>query len=608
MSLGHHHSSSESSLPAPAFVQEPPSKSLLYVKTSMNSRSYSAGTPTKQRKKYRPEYLIYKALFFMVGLEIGDEPGTRPEHAKHKFIDTQEERDLLNNLVQTHQTESMEACEKIKGDEKTYAKERLLPRKPGSLIDIYCNVIEQYPASFYHHTPPYGHGPSYGDYSPYNYYSPYGDYSSYSHDPAYGHNLPYRTTPLNELLNTLSPFATLNPSYDRKIPYVSIIGDLHKAIKFNNFLSGKKERVSLDDSYETKMLFMKHVSESIRKGKQTGVSLYEVHESLQAAIYYLVMERFYLNYHSIFGSLRNMLSSLHLIMRTFFDKDIYVLSGPRLDSNRGEELMLQRLSLAKDGIKNRAAHSIGHSARSSSLQESSAWPVKNFGTLFSSDRLFPRSYEDITKFVKKMCDQFYSSSSRATRSLWEEFGARNAHPARQALKTPFYKRFCSDTPLEGAWISKNGFNWQFSKSGTMSAAELKDYGLGEWIYKVRLIQLIRFLRPHLIKIPHKTHLNDGMDWDVAIDIVSNQTRTLATSTYIHSVFLDLKLPRKPDTLKMYRGMLNSVSDASLVANGKHSEQKALEYLQTSIPEIIQMEKKKAHSYQKKAKEFWAGLS
>ncbi|RKP14333.1 hypothetical protein BJ684DRAFT_15332 [Piptocephalis cylindrospora] len=545
MSLGHHHSSREPPQLISGFVPKPPSSQLIFVESYMKENDYAVLTSAEQQEKYRPEYLIYKALFFMVGLEVNDNSNTPNERCR------------LDNAALTYRNSAIDACREIEGVEETYAKDRLLPRTPGSLIDIYCNIIKSHPYSY---------------------------------------------------------------------SFTSLVKAFHEKIGYSDFIHGQKKRDERSRSYKTKLFLMKHVSESIRKGERSKVFLYHIRESLQGAIYYLIMDRFYLDYHTTFGSLNNMLSSLYTIMRTFFNNSRPSLD--RQDKSRGrqdkkleeaERLMLWKLAKAKDRASGLAIQDAAYSAHFPSHSEFRAPLVKNFGDLFSpKNHIPPRSYEDIVGFVKKMCDQTESFSSRMTQFLREGFGAHNVHTVGHELKTPFYRRFCSNMSLKGAWTSVNGFNWEFSKRYAMSADELKDHdseeqiyaseakliggNLERCIYKVRLIQLIQFLRPHLVQL-----LGYIGDWDTVIPHASKQIRTLTISTYIHSVFLNLRLPKGPITLEMYQDMLNSISDASFVTKSKETEKKALAYLQTSVPRIDQMEEE-IHSYQVKADVFWNSLS
>ncbi|RKP14829.1 hypothetical protein BJ684DRAFT_18796 [Piptocephalis cylindrospora] len=135
------------------------------------------------------------------------------------------------------------------------------------------------------------------------------------------------------------------------VPYVPIVKDFHKTIGYSGFLHGEREKIRSDREYGTGMLIMKDVANSIRQGKRPDISPFVLYDSLKNTIYYLIKERFYGKCHTIFGSLSNMLSSLHTIMDHVFKESSSFSNRDAAKIHHAESLMLQRLFFTKAAIE-----------------------------------------------------------------------------------------------------------------------------------------------------------------------------------------------------------------------------------------------------------------
>ncbi|RKP14770.1 hypothetical protein BJ684DRAFT_18852 [Piptocephalis cylindrospora] len=77
----------------------------------------------------------------MVIAEVDEETGTDERSAHYAFRDSQGQRTLLNQVVKDYQILAREACEKMRQSVVSNEIPRLLVSTPGSLVDIYCTVM-----------------------------------------------------------------------------------------------------------------------------------------------------------------------------------------------------------------------------------------------------------------------------------------------------------------------------------------------------------------------------------------------------------------------------------------------------------------------------------
>ncbi|RKP14414.1 hypothetical protein BJ684DRAFT_19178 [Piptocephalis cylindrospora] len=527
------------------FHQEPPRRNLLDLTVSIDPLDYKKLSPLQRQAKYRPYNQIYAGLFFMVAGQLDDDSDVPTSPApgmgpydRSKDADTKKELLLFNKVARYHQRLAREACDKIPRPTAANAEDILFLRSPGSLVDSYCNVMVK----------------------------------------EFGPN-----------------------------PYVSLVKDLRKAIGFSKFLPEQKGPDSFDEGLKVRAFLMKFDAEAIGQNRQIGVSRREIKISpvdlrhyLQVAIQSLIMERFYLKSHIPFGSLDKTLLYLRAVMRFFYREDILSEDDPT-DVRRAEQIMLKKWHSTKAAANVPAVQDPSHVKSPASL-------VKNFGDAFLFEKNLPiLSSNDITNFLTEMCNQVDHQLPEVIRK--HKRGGRNrlVRVFRSATRLTHYFYICRDDHFKKAWTSENQRNWH----SYIDARSLLDKALGfkwidkyleEWIYKVRFLQLVRYLQPYLVTLPIIKER-----WNPIIDTASKHVRTFVTSIYIHAVFAKRAPAFYSRILPQYQDMLNSISDDSFLTWNKESEEKALTSLRVAAPMAVKMESEMASSYKGTFGKFWAKL-
>ncbi|RKP14112.1 hypothetical protein BJ684DRAFT_15544 [Piptocephalis cylindrospora] len=320
----------------------------------------------------------------------------------------------------------------------------------------------------------------------------------------------------------------------------------------------------------------------------------------------LIMERFYLLSHIPFHSLEGAISSLHAVMHIFFDR--IPIDGKPTDAELAGKFMVKRLSMSKSSASDPRVQSNTYHAFSPSHLESPVPFVKYFGDLFPPTDFPPMSNDRFIYSMRKMCKEVTNAFPGVkNQHIWR---GRKTFIRKSPLNSsiPLYFTICAHDHFQKSWSSKNGHNWYIDYNtkrlfnGIPQARFIGKY-LEEWIYKVRFLQLVRFLQPLLVKLPMADE-----EWSATIDAASRRIRSFVTSIYIHSVLWQNKLSEDPDVRKMYRDMLDSISDASFVTWGEESERKALASFKVRIPEATKMEGDMTRSYRGKFNMFWTRLS
>ncbi|RKP13026.1 hypothetical protein BJ684DRAFT_16537 [Piptocephalis cylindrospora] len=582
MSLDHQPFLHSSSQALPILHPSPPRESLFYVKTSYGRAIPNNDSVSDEQKKEYAQYnTIYAGLIFMMSAQLSEKSidnavgvnDVKLEISSEHADETDKEYELLNKVVKIHCHKAHGACKLIKKPTQSDPDDPLSLRSSDSLIDIYCDVMSL-------------------------------------------------------------------KQCDRIYSYGSLVIPFREAIGYSQFLHESKRPDPFGGDFEP------------REGS-VPFSPAILHNSLQVVVNALVMERFYVRPHTPFGSLNEALSSFRHIMSKLFDP----VAERILEA---QNIMVGRLSTAKGSFNSLAAQSathrdsthsasssfrqeIIHPASSSSHQESTHFAppsprqrsthplglsplqesihhappspfqgydaslVKKFGDLFPSTSLLSRTYPKITEFLESMCkqmDDYLPQVIRERKRGGRIAFVRNRHLASRDI---FYRTVCSPERFQIKWTSRDNAHWHFEvdvkdKIMRIPRTQLIGRYLEEWIYKVRFLQLVRYLQPFLVKLPITKKR-----WDTLIDTASKRIRLFVTSIYIHSVLFKPNLFETLAALDVYRDMLSSISDDSFVTQNNKSEQEALSSFRVKIPESVKMERKVADSYKGKFGKTWVKM-
>ncbi|RKP13402.1 hypothetical protein BJ684DRAFT_19651 [Piptocephalis cylindrospora] len=207
--------------------------------------------------------------------------------------------------------------------------------------------------------------------------------------------------------------------------------------------------------------------------------------------------------------------------------------------------------------------------------------LRNFGRTFESDPTDPRSKAEISHFLLDICLNLKRSMAHMLkeRGWFGRFvrGQKGGRRTRKAL----YFTFCGKDgahPYEWTKVSDTRY-WRYigDKTGIIddqeSVKDIMDDHLEEWIYKVKLLQLVRYLWPVLERLPQSRG-----PWSGLKDTVSKKVLTLVSAIHIQSEFYDLSHAKARYSQAMYKDMVRSVSDKHFLLSGEKAEVNAMGYL------------------------------